>query len=73
MNIKKNDIVQIFAHPEPSVVGTLLIVDEVKGWGVQGYVRIPYKGDAYFRVDISDVYKVGTVQWSQERLEDEET
>jgi hypothetical protein len=30
--------------------GTVLIVDEVKSWGVQAFVRVPMKGDAYIRL-----------------------
>ena len=30
--------------------GTVLIVDEVKSWGVQAFVHVPVKGDAYIRL-----------------------
>lgn len=30
--------------------GTVLIVDEVKSWGVQAFVHIQMKGDAYIRL-----------------------
>lgn len=30
--------------------GTALIVDEVKDWGVQAFVHIPMKSDAYIRL-----------------------
>ena len=30
--------------------GTVLIVDEVKSWGVQAFVRVPMKGDAFIRL-----------------------
>lgn len=30
--------------------GTILVVDEVKSWGVQAFVHIPMKGDAYIRL-----------------------
>ena len=59
MTIQRNDLVQIINHSENSVVGTVLQVDEVKDWGVLGWTHIPYKGDAYFRLDIEDVVKVG--------------
>lgn len=29
--------------------GTVLIVDEVKSWGVQAFVHVPMKGDAFMR------------------------
>lgn len=30
--------------------GTVLVVDEVKTWGVQAFVHIPMQGDAYIRL-----------------------
>lgn len=30
--------------------GTVLIVDEVKDWGVQAFVHVPMKGDAFIRL-----------------------
>lgn len=30
--------------------GTVLIVDEVKSWGVQAFVHVPMKGDAFIRL-----------------------
>ncbi len=37
--------------------GTVLIVDEVKSWGVQAFVHVPFQGDAYIRLK-SDQYEV---------------
>lgn len=43
------DIVQIDpAHPG-IFGGSLMVVTEVRPWGVQGYVTIPNGGDAYYR------------------------
>lgn len=36
--------------------GTVLIVDEVKSWGVQAFVHIPFQGDAYVRLP-SEAYE----------------
>ena len=30
--------------------GTVLIVDEVKRWGVQAFVHVPMNGDAFIRL-----------------------
>lgn len=30
--------------------GTVLIVDEVKEWGVQAFVHVPMQGDTYIRL-----------------------
>jgi hypothetical protein len=57
--IEKGDLVQILYHPEPSVVGTILQVDSVKEDTVQGFVHVPYKGEAYFRVGLREIVKVG--------------
>ena len=37
--------------------GTVLIVDEVKSWGVQAFVHVPMKGDAFIRLK-PDQYEV---------------
>lgn len=37
--------------------GTVLIVDEVKSWGVQAFANIPMNGDAYIRLK-PDQYEV---------------
>ena len=37
--------------------GTVLIVDEVKNWGVQAFVHVPMRGDAYIRLK-SDQYEM---------------
>lgn len=37
--------------------GTVLIVDEVKSWGVMAFVHIPMQGDAYIRLK-SDQYDI---------------
>lgn len=37
--------------------GTVLIVDEVKSWGVQAFVHVPFQGDAYIRLK-SDQYDI---------------
>jgi len=57
--IVKGDLIQILYHPEPSVVGTILQVDSVREDVVQGFVHIPYKGEAYFRVGLREIVKVG--------------
>ena len=58
--IKKNDIVQI-TDENDNWYPCLLIVDEVKSWGIQGYLTIPGpdKGNAYYRVSNGKFEKVG--------------
>lgn len=52
-----NDVVQIV--PEHDWGGSLVIVTEVKSWGVQGYVQIPMKGQAYIRLNEGEYERVG--------------
>ena len=39
--------------------GCLLIVDEVKSWGVQAYMRIPKDGTAFIRLKNDDFDLIG--------------
>ena len=57
-HIKAGDIVQITERSNkwfPSII----VVSEVKSFGVQGYVSIPMQGEAYIRLNKSDYEKVG--------------
>jgi hypothetical protein len=49
LDVTKNDIVQAI----PGVTEwapCLVIVSEVKSWGIQGYTSVPRGGDAYIRL-----------------------
>lgn len=60
------DVVQIDpAHDE--VFGScFLVVTEVKSWGVQGYVKVPGGGDAYYRVAFNKIVLIGIAIWIRE-------
>ena len=65
MSIEKNDIVQITEVEHPWYPA-LLIVDEVKVWGVQAYVNIPMSNEdngllsqAFNRLENGSFEKVG--------------
>ena len=49
MYLKRGDIIQANENAG-EWCGTILIVDEVKSWGVQAFVHIPTSGDAYIRL-----------------------
>lgn len=49
MYLKRGDIIQANENAG-AWCGTVLIVDEVKDWGVQAFVHIPMKGDAFIRL-----------------------
>ena len=54
--LKIGSIIQANEHAG-AWCGTVLIVDEVKSWGVQAFVHIPMQGDAYIRLK-PDQYEV---------------
>ena len=56
MEIKRGSIIQANENAK-DWCGTVLIVDEVKSWGVQAFVHIPMQGDAYIRLQ-SDQFEV---------------
>jgi hypothetical protein len=49
MKAKINDVVQI--SPIHEWGGCFLTVTEVKHWGIQGFVEVPMKGQAYIRIE----------------------
>ena len=62
--IKVGDIVQITDETN-RWYPCLLIVDEVKSWGIQGYITIPtnddeWNGNAYYRIENGKFEKVGS-------------
>jgi hypothetical protein len=56
--LKKHDIVQVNPGLE-GWGGCFVIVTEVKTWGIVGFVKIPYQGEAYIRVNNGDFEVVG--------------
>lgn len=61
------EIVQ--ANPETTPWGpALVVVSEVKPWGVQGYTHVPRQGDAYIRLTWDQFEPTGgRVVWDHER------
>ncbi len=49
MYLKRGDIIQANENAG-AWCGTVLIVDEVKSWGVMAFVHVPMKGDAFIRL-----------------------
>ena len=58
MEAVEGSIVQI-TDASHEWLGCLLIVTEVKSFGIQGYAEIPLKGQAYLRVDREKYEVVG--------------
>ena len=55
--IKKHDVVQVV--PSHQWGGAFVYVEEVKEWGIQGFVIIPLQGRAYIRLNKGDYEKIG--------------
>lgn len=71
--LKPGDIVQL--DPEktgnPAFAACLMVVTEVRGWGVQGYVqalgdREKPGGQAYYRAENGTFVRVGIALWVME-------
>lgn len=62
-DLKKGDIVQ--ADPEMCRWGPcLVVVHEVKSWGIMGYTHVPLQGDAWIRLKWSEIEPTGgTAVW----------
>lgn len=58
-NLRKGDIVQ--ANPETTEWGpSLVVVSEVKAFGIQGYTHVPRsQGDAFIRLKWADIETTG--------------
>jgi len=60
-SFKRGDVIQI-TDSNDKWYGVILIVSEVKSWGVQGYVTMPLQGDAYYRIDFGKFELVGVAK-----------
>lgn len=58
MLVVKGDIIQVREDVD-TWAGALLIVDEVKDWGVQAYMTMPSKGVAFIRLKHDEYYWCG--------------
>lgn len=61
-----NDVVQIDPAHDERFGACLMIVSGLKAsWrGIQGYVKIPADGDAYYRCEGVKVLRIGPAWWS---------
>jgi|HubBroStandDraft_3_1064219.scaffolds.fasta_scaffold04924_7 hypothetical protein len=65
--MKETDVVQIDPAHDEVFGGCFLIVTEVKPWGVQGYVQVPGKGQAYYRCEYENCHLIGRAEWIANR------
>lgn len=65
--LKVGDIVQ--ANPETSEWGpALVVISEIKSFGIQGYTHIPRGGDAFIRLSWADIEPTGgRVVWDHDK------
>lgn len=57
--VEVNDIIQLTESVTEGWVACLLIVSEVRSWGVLAYTKMPMQGDAYLRVSWENFEIVG--------------
>jgi hypothetical protein len=72
--VKKGSVCQVNPETDSAFVGCLVIVTEVKPFGVQGFVQIPQGfdefgeqiggGKAYIRLNWKDIEYVGEAVWT---------
>jgi len=58
-DVKVHDIIQLLEHAQEGWVACVMIVSEVRSFGVLAYTKIPCQGDAYLRVNFDDFEIVG--------------
>jgi len=60
MEIKRHSIVQINdKHEREEWIGCLVYVDEVKSFGIQGFIKVPTQGSIYIRLNFSEIDYIG--------------
>jgi len=69
--MEKNQIVQVI-NPEHHWYAALVVVDEVKSWGIQGYLTIPQQGQAFIRLENKDIEVVGQAVIVAQESEEED-
>lgn len=57
--IDKGTVIQVTGETVGDWEGCLLVVDEVKPWGVQAGMHIPGKGEAFIRLKWEDIDYIG--------------
>ncbi len=72
MRIVAGSVIQVKGEVQNGWGGCLLIVDEVKSFGVQAYLRIPMKGDAFIRLEWKDIEYIGYAVYGSVNDEDED-
>jgi len=70
-DLKYGDVVQIDPAHEERFGGCFLLVTELKGFGCQGFVKMPGGGLAYYRVSWANMEYIGPAAWAPPEREEE--
>lgn len=63
------DVIQVI-NPDHDWYACLLIVDEIKEWGVQAGMKTPYYGVAFIRLLWKDIKRIGQSEYYFDSEED---
>ena len=70
-NVSVNDVIQVNdAVKNSQWTGCLMIVDEVKDWGVLAYLHIPMQGNAYLRLRHNEYEIIGRAVFASKSSEE---
>lgn len=56
-------VVQIDPAHDEMFGGCLMVVSDPRSWGLQGYVKIPGQGDAFYRAPFDAIEFIGIAAW----------
>lgn len=71
-DLQVGDVVQIDPEHDNRFGGCFMQITEVKSWGVQGFVKTPGQGDAYYRCEYEQMHKIGAAEWMHADAPDED-
>lgn len=58
-NFEVNGIIQVINDQNKNLFGALLMIREVRDWGILASMRVPFKGAAYFRIKYGEFSYIG--------------
>ena len=61
--ITVGSVVQIDPEHDGRFAACFLTVTELKSWGVQGFVKMPAGGEAYYRAPFEAIHYIGQAEW----------
>jgi hypothetical protein len=58
-NLKVNGVIQVINDQNKNLFGSILMIVEIRDWGVLASMRVPFKGAAYFRIKYGEFSYIG--------------